>query len=665
MTEGKANRLLYEKSLYLRKHAYNPVDWWPWCPEARTLAQELDRPIMLSIGYSSCHWCTVMEHEAFSDQPIADYLNQHFIAIKVDREERPDVDSIYMQALQMMTEQGGWPLNIFLTPQDLVPFYGGTYFPIEPRYGRPGFLKVLEFLSNYYQTNRDDLTQRQTRLMDMLGAAGRLGAGQQIQETWIRKGVVALKEIVPRQGQGPNFPMIPYVACLLQASRFNWGELQTDLEDRCLKRGLDLALGGIFDHVGGGFHRYTVDGTWTVPHFEKMLYDNGQILTLLADLWCQGHRQPAFERACRLTIDWLDREMTAPEGYFYSSQDADSEGVEGKFYVWSYTELQDLVADALPLLTEAFAVSPAGNFEEGGHRSIVLQRKKPGHLDPVVEQALGELFKIRHQRVPPVTDTKLILAWNALMISGLVHVYRAFGEPSYLSRAQRCAQFLIQNQGTVDQLYRVNYEGVRAVAAQAEDYALGIRALLDLFSATQDPQWLTTAQHWQTLMDQALWDTTSGAYFSAPVASKGELILREKDFQDNATPAANGVAAHNLLRLFALTDEGHYLKRAEQTILAFAQILERSPRACPTLLSAVDHYWNLTLVQTFPDGSSPPIRARLLAQYHPTVTLKEILRPDDTESALALVCKGTTCLPPTGSEVDLWDQIGAVTGRVG
>ncbi len=638
------NRLSNEKSLYLRKHAHNPVDWWPWHSEALQLARELDRPIFLSVGYSSCHWCTVMEQEAFSDLTIARYLNDHYIAIKVDREERPDLDSLYMQALQLIQEQGGWPLNIFLDPGDLVPFYGGTYFPVEPRYGRPGFLRVLEFLYDYYKQKKTDLQDRKLRLMDTLSAVTRLGVGQKINPGWVTQAIPQISSLLAG-GPGPSFPMLPHADFLLRLSR-----LGDPGQTRTLERGLNLALGGIFDQVGGGFHRYTVDPTWTVPHFEKMLSDNGQILEYLAHLWSQGHQEPSFRWAIARTVAWLKREMTAPQGYFYASQDADSEGEEGKFYVWTLAELQDTS------LETAFTVTAQGNFEHGTN---VLQRKYAGPLTPEIETALDQLLVRRQQRIPPATDPKLILAWNSLQISGLCRASLALGEPEYLTLALTCAQFIHDYQHVNGQWYRVNYNGTPAVRATAEDYSLWVKAQLDLFEATQDPLWLDRARAVQQQMD-LLWDPTGGGYFSSSAPAQ-ELILREKDTQDNSTPAANGIAAQNLLRLFALTDDPRYLKQAEQTLLAVAQLLEHAPRACPSLLAAVDLYGNLSLVQTFTD--QPELLQQLQQEYHPTVVFRAIPRPEDSATALALVCKGTTCLTPATTLTELRAQLAEVTGR--
>ncbi|MGI8503767.1 MAG: thioredoxin domain-containing protein, partial [Hassallia sp.] len=391
------NRLAQAKSLYLRKHSENPIDWWSWCDEALLTAKAQNKPIFLSIGYSSCHWCTVMEGEAFSDLAIAEYMNANFLPIKLDREERPDIDSIYMQSLQMMSNgQGGWPLNVFLSPEDLVPFYAGTYFPVEPRFGRPGFLQVLQALRRYYDTEKDDLRQRKAVILESLltSAVLQLDDGTTAQDDeLLRQGWETSTVIITSDQQGNRFPMIPYAELALRGTRFSLPDAgeksKYNGKQVCTQRGLDLALGGIFDHVGGGFHRYTVDSTWTVPHFEKMLYDNGQIVEYLASLWSAGVKDPAFERAIALTVKWLSREMTAPEGYFYAAQDADSfttpteaEPEEGAFYIWTYKELQQLLTpEELTELQQSFSVTPKGNFEGNN----VLQRRYAGELSDTLE----------------------------------------------------------------------------------------------------------------------------------------------------------------------------------------------------------------------------------------------------------------------------------------
>jgi uncharacterized protein len=642
----KPNRLVHEASLYLRKHAYNPINWYSWGEEALKRAAELDLPVFLSVGYSSCHWCTVMENEAFSDLAIADFMNEHYVSIKVDREERPDLDSIYMQSLQLMTGQGGWPMNVFLTPQDLIPFYGGTYFPIEARYGRPAFMEILDRIQEFYHTEKDKIQTHKTQILSALQQAAHLAPVTQIAPQTLRSGLEQCQRILQRGGPGPNFPMIPYAEVTLRASRFTaWDNLAQESRQRVEERAEDLVLGGIFDHAGGGFHRYTVDGTWTVPHFEKMLYDNGQILEFISDLWRAGYQEPAIERAVQKTIQWLDREMTSPQGYFYAAQDADSEGEEGKYYVWTYPELeQALTAEEFNLLTEQFDLNPSGNFE--GH--IVLQRMHTGPFSEVLENALTKLHDIRIKRIPPVTDTKLIVAWNALQVSGLVKAGLAFNQPDYLTRAARCLEFILGHLQPDGRLRRVYYDSDQptTVLAKSEDYALLIKALLDLYEATQETRWLEQAQSLQSQMDEYLWDLELGGYFNTSSSDSQHLILREKDYQDNATPSAHGIAVRNLVRLFSFTDNQDYRERAYSILLLFGQVLQELPRACPSLLSGLDEYLHQTVLK-----GSQEIGSEFLHHYLPSLSFKK------TNDSHTLVCRGLECLTPAHSSQELQIQI--------
>lgn len=648
----KPNRLVHEASLYLRKHAHNPINWYPWGEEALKKAAELDLPIFLSVGYSSCHWCTVMENEAFSDPAIADFMNEHYVSIKVDREERPDLDSIYMQSLQLMTGQGGWPMNVFLTPQDLIPFYGGTYFPIEARYGRPAFMEILDRIQEFYHTEKDKIQTHKTQILSALQQATHLAPLDQIQPRTLRSGLEQCQRILQRGGPGPNFPMIPYAEATLRASRFtDWSPLAEEARQRAEERTEDLVLGGIFDHAGGGFHRYTVDGTWTVPHFEKMLYDNGQILEFISDLWRAGKQEPAIKRAVHKTVQWLDREMTSPQGYFYAAQDADSEGEEGKYYVWRYQELeQALTAEEFQRLVEQFDVTPNGNFE--GH--IVLQRMHLGKLPEVLENALDKLPDIRLKRIPPVTDTKLIVAWNALQVSGLVKAALAFNQSDYLTRATRCLAFILEHLQPKGRLHRVYYGSGQpiTVLAKSEDYALLIKALLDLFEATQEVRWLEQAQSLQSQMDELLWDLEMGGYFNTSSSDSQNLILREKDYQDNATPSAHGIAVRNLVRLFSFTEDQHYRERAYNILLLFGQILQELPRACPGLLSGLDEYLNQSVIK-----GPQEVGSSLLHQYWPGLSFKK------TQDSQPLVCRGLECLTPPTSPQELQQQIQQSTTR--
>ncbi|HEY9621087.1 MAG TPA: thioredoxin domain-containing protein [Crinalium sp.] len=670
------NRLAQAQSLYLRKHAENPIDWFPWGDEALAKARQENKPIFLSIGYSSCHWCTVMEGEAFSDRAIADYMNANFVAIKVDREERPDIDSIYMQALQMMIGQGGWPLNVFLSPEDLVPFYGGTYFPVDSKYGRPGFFQVLEGIHRIYHAETAKVQSVKEEILGRLQRSTGLQASGDLNGGLLRLGLEYSAGILSSKSMGPSFPMIPYADTTLRGVRFNFPEARYDATEASQQRGLDLALGGIFDHVGGGFHRYTVDPTWTVPHFEKMLYDNGQIVEYLANLWSAGTQEPAFERAIAHTVIWLKREMTAPEGYFYAAQDADSfvtsddaEPEEGAFYVWSHAELDKILAsDELAELSEQFTVTAPGNFEG----SNVLQRRHLGPLSESLEATLRKLFGVRYGaepdalstfppardnqeakthawsgRIPAVTDTKMIVAWNSLMISGLARAAAVFQNAEYLELAVKAVQFILKHQWVGDCFHRLNYDGNPSVMAQSEDYALFVKALLDLDQASlalgsdeNDRPWLSHAIRVQEEFDEFLWSIENGGYFNTD--ARADLVIRERSYDDNATPSANGVASANLVRLALCTEDLSYLDRAEQALQGFSSVMANTPQSCPSLFIALDWYRNQTLIRSHSDQLT-----KLATQYLPTAVLaKASDQPDDV---FGLVCQGLSCKEPARS----------------
>ncbi|MCL6749764.1 thioredoxin domain-containing protein [Nostoc sp. CCCryo 231-06] len=676
------NRLAEAKSLYLRKHAENPIDWWSWCDEALATARAQNKPIFLSIGYSSCHWCTVMEGEAFSDIAIAHFMNANYLPIKVDREERPDLDSIYMQALQMMSGQGGWPLNVFLSPEDLVPFYAGTYFPVDPRYGRPGFLQVLQSLRRYYDTEKAELQERKALIIESLLTSAVLqdGTTDELEDhELLRQGWETSTGVITPSQSGNSFPMIPYAELALRGTRFNF-ESRYDGKQVCTQRGLDLALGGIYDHVGGGFHRYTVDATWTVPHFEKMLYDNGQIVEYIASLWSAGVEEAAFERAVAGTVQWLKREMTAPEGYFYAAQDADSfieptavEPEEGAFYVWSYSELQQLLTpEELRELEQQFTVTPNGNFE--GHN--VLQRRNSGQLSATVETALSKLFTARYGvssesletfppacnnqeakttnwpgRIPSVTDTKMIVAWNSLMISGLARAAGVFQEPLYLELAARAANFIWENQFVDGRFQRLNYQGEPTVLAQSEDYAFFIKALLDLQASNPEhKQWLEKAIAIQDEFNEFLWSVELGGHYNTSSDSSQDLIVRERSYVDNATPSANGIAIANLVRLALLTDNLDYLDLAELGLKAFRSVMHRSPQACPSLFTALDWYRNSTLIRSTTEQINS-----LIPKFLPTAVFN--VTSDLPEGSVGLVCQGLKCLAPAESVEHLLQQV--------
>lgn len=690
-----SNRLAHSQSLYLRKHAENPIDWWPWCDEALEASRVANKPIFLSIGYSSCHWCTVMEGEAFSNAAIAEYMNANFLPIKVDREERPDIDSIYMQALQMMTGQGGWPLNVFLTPDDRVPFYGGTYFPVAPRYGRPGFLQVLQAVRRFYDLEKTKLQTFKEEILTNLQQASVPAGTEPLSEDLLKRGIETNTGVVSAGSYGPSFPMMPYAELVLRGTRFKF-ESKYDAFQAARSRGLDLAQGGIYDHVAGGFHRYTVDATWTVPHFEKMLYDNGQIVEYLANLWSAGSTEPVFKRAIAGTVQWLKREMTSPQGFFYAAQDADSfsephaaEPEEGAFYVWSYEELEQLLTpEEFTELQEQFTLTAEGNFEG----TNVLQRRHSQELSETVEAALVKLFVVRYGskpdalntfpparnnqeakghewpgRIPAVTDTKMIVAWNSLMISGLARAYSVFHQPEYWQLAADAAQFILESQWVQGRFHRLNYDGQPSVLAQSEDYALWIKALLDLHQASlslstvnlegshppshlQPSDWLEKAIRVQEEFDEFLWSVELGGYYNAANDASDELLVRERSYADNATPSANGIAIANLVRLALLTEDLQYLDQAEQALQAFSRVMNQSPQVCPSLFTALDWYCHCTLIR-----AKDNVLTSLNTHYWPTSILQ--LETQFPQDAVGLVCQGLSCKEPAYTIEQLLEQV--------
>jgi uncharacterized protein YyaL (SSP411 family) len=679
------NRLAQCQSLYLRKHAENPIDWWSWTEEALETAKSHNKPIFLSVGYASCHWCTVMEGEAFSDLAIADYLNTHFLPIKVDREERPDIDSIYMSALQAMTGEGGWPLNIFLTPDQLIPFYGGTYFPLESRYGRPGFLNVLQSVRRFYDQDKEKLGNFTTELLQVLQNSTLLERSELDLENpaLLYRGIETCTQIIAASEKDfgrPSFPMIPYANLVLQGSRLPINDPK-NIREIAYQRGENLALGGIYDQVAGGFHRYTVDATWTVPHFEKMLYDNGQIVEYLANLWSADKPDPIFQRAIAGTVQWLQREMTAPAGYFYASQDADNsqalEPEEGDFYAWDYQELAELLtADELTQLQSVFRITPTGNFDGKN----VLQRHQGGVLSTEIEEILNKLFVVRYGtspenlltfspainneeaknkhwagRIPPVTDTKMIVAWNSLMISGLARAYAVFSTPMYWTLATQATQFILDHQWQENRLHRLNYQGKPTTLAQSEDYAFLIKALLDLQTANPtENYWLEKAIAIQEEFNQFFWSMELGGYYNNGLDNSQDLLIRERSYQDNATPSANGIAIANLVRLAGLTDNLDYLNQAEQALTAFSYVLKQAPQACPSLFVALDHYRFGNTVR-----SQSELLSTLCPQYLP-VTRYQIAE-NLPNQAIAIVCQGLSCLEPAINQQQLLNQLQSLT----
>jgi uncharacterized protein len=572
-----ANALAHETSPYLRAHADNPVDWLPWGPEALARARRLDRPLLVSIGYAACHWCHVMERESFEDEATAALLNELFVAVKVDREERPDIDGIYMEAVQAMTGHGGWPLNVFLTP-DQAPFFGGTYWPPDPRGGMPSFRQVLEAVAALWRERRADAVNAATTLAARLGgAAGLEPSAIPLEQGLVTAAMEALAETFdPRNGGfggAPKFP--PHGALELLAAR---GE-----RERSAATLRAMAQGGICDQVGGGFARYAVDATWTVPHFEKMLYDNALLARAYLHAWQDGG-DPLFERTARETLDFCLRELAAPDGGFHCSLDADSEGVEGRFYVWTLDELEAVLGPLAPDAISYFGASARGNFEGAN----VLEARGPEPAERERIRAL--LLEARSRRVRPPLDDKRLASWNALMIAALADAGAVLGEARYLDAALATAAFVRERMRDGDgRLLRSFNHGAARLPAYLEDHAFLLEALLTLYEATFDEQWFSWASELADTILGRFADPDRGGFFVT--ADDGErLITRRKDLEDQPIPSGSSSAAIGLLRLAAMTGDARYEAAALGAIRLAVHIAPRFPSAFGHLLCAIDFH---------------------------------------------------------------------------
>ncbi len=583
------NALAQETSPYLRQHASNPVDWLPWGPTALAAARERDVPLLVSIGYSACHWCHVMEHESFEDPRVAAVMNEEFVCVKVDREERPDVDALYMEAVQGMTGHGGWPLNVFLTPEQL-PFYGGTYFPPEPRHGLPSWTQVLHAIAETWREQAAEIRAGGERIRAQLAGGARLEpSAEPFDSGFLDAAVARLRESFDAVNGGfggaPKFPQTPVLEFLLRH-----GEREMSLAT--LRA---MARGGIHDQLGGGFHRYSVDASWTVPHFEKMLYDNA----LLARAYLHGYRlseDEEFARVCRATLDWVLREGRGPEGGFYSALDADSEGVEGRFYVWTVREFEDVLGADADAAARWLGVSEGGNFVDPHHPAPglnVLTDRSPPASRPDAEtreRIRAQLLEARAARTRPGLDDKRLTSWNALAIAALADAGAVLGGEDglrYLEAAERCAEFVLRElRDGEGRLLRTYSEGRARIGGYLEDYAFLLEALVVLFEATCAERWLTEAR---ALADQTIdrfADPDRGGFFSTPADGEA-LIARRKDLEDSPIPSGASSAAVGLLRLAQITGERSYEHHALGVLRLLHEIAPRHPAAFGHLLQAL------------------------------------------------------------------------------
>ena len=675
------NRLAHESSPYLLQHAENPVDWYPWGAEALEKARREDKPIFLSIGYAACHWCHVMAHESFEDAETAAIMNEHFVNIKVDREERPDLDGIYMQAVVAMTGQGGWPMSVFLTP-DGKPFYGGTYFPPVSRYHLPAFREILETIARLWRKDRARLLESSEKLSQHLQPQANMGGGGSLPgEQALEQAAMSLAQAYDWKyggwGQAPKFPQPMTIEYLLRRGT-RGDKFAIEMADHALHA---MARGGMYDVIGGGFARYSVDAEWHTPHFEKMLYDGAQLaLAYLHAYKITG--KPAFRRVCEETLDFIVREMTHPQGGFYSSLDADSEGEEGKHYVWSPQEVQQAVGDSqdAAFLIAAYGVTEAGNFEGKNVLQRVLNDEQLAEKFGLpVEEVPAELTRLhalllaaRSQRVRPDTDDKVLVFWNALALAAFAEAGRYLGRPDYTSVAIRNARFLLDNLYREGRLLRSWREGQAKHNAYLEDYAGLILALLSLYQSDPDPHWYSTALKLAEEMVAHYVDPEGGFFDTRD--DHEELLFRPKDVQDNATPSGNALAAAVLLQLAAYENRSEWRDLAEAMLTAMQEAMARYPTAFAQWLCAADFAIGPACeVAVLGDSGNPGTKALvdvLWKTYRPRVVaaisayppgpgspalLKE--RPLQNGRPTTYVCQGFVCRQPVNTPEEMLAQL--------
>jgi uncharacterized protein YyaL (SSP411 family) len=598
MSNEYTNRLIHETSPYLLQHAHNPVEWFPWGSEAFEKARAENKPVVLSIGYSACHWCHVMEHESFEDERIAAVMNEHFVSIKVDREERPDLDHIYQNVIQMLSSQGGWPLTMFLTP-DQEPFYGGTYFPPEDRYGRPGFPRVLTAVADAYHHRPGEVTKSIQQIREGLKKLATFEASPgdlspDILTHAARSLANNFDMVHGGFGTQPKFPNPSNLECFLRYWYASGNENFLNMVKLALRK---MASGGIYDNLGGGFHRYSVDDRWLVPHFEKMLYDNAQLLPLYLSMY-QITRDEFYACVARETLTYIKREMLHSEGGFYATQDADSEGEEGRFFVWTKADVDALLGEASRLFCRYYDITATGNWEHGRnilHLTVSLEQLAKMFNQPLdevtasIEASKAILFAAREQRVKPFRDEKVLTSWNGLMLSGMVQAYNVLGDVEALQAVRDTITFLHARMLRDGRLLSVYKDGQAKLNGYLDDYAFLSSALLDAFEATFDPAYFDLAQQLTSTMLDEFWDAEQGGFFFTG-KSHETLIERTKSVFDQAIPSGTAVATKTLLRFYHYTGKADYLQRAEQLLRLVRRHMEQQPFGVGSLLTALDFY---------------------------------------------------------------------------
>ena len=655
-----ANRLANQTSPYLQQHAANPVDWYPWGPEALERARREDKPILLSVGYSACHWCHVMAHESFEDPAVAAVMNRLFVNVKVDREERPDLDQIYQSAHQMLAQRpGGWPLTMFLSP-DGTPFFGGTYFPKAARFGLPGFPELCERIAAIWRDKQPDIASQNSEVQKALARTlpRRAARRPELSRDLLRAVLDNLRaSFDPRFGGFGAAPKFPHPTDLELCLRKG----ETDIAHTTLKR---MCEGGIYDQLGGGFSRYSVDAQWMIPHFEKMLYDNGPLLSLLADAWLVTG-DPLYARCAEETAGWIMREMQSPEGGYYSSLDADSEHEEGKFYVWSRDEAQSaLTGEEYAVLSPHFGLDQPPNFENRHWHLHVARPVEPGK-EGILEKAKQKLFEVRAKRVRPGRDEKVLVSWNALAIRGMAHAGRVFGREPWIASARRALDFIRSRMWRDGRLLATSKDGHAHLAAYLDDYAYLMAALIELLQSEFSLQELEFAEQLGEVLLAQFEDAEGGGFFFT-ARDHEALIHRPKPGYDNATPSGNAVAAWGLGRLAALTGEQRYAAAAERTLELFYPMMRDSPAGYGAMTIALDEHLQppgVLVLRGRPEALAG-WQAELAREFLPDTTVLAIAdsmsglppaldKPARPEPVNGWLCRGVNCLLPISDLVDL------------
>lgn len=679
MEAKHTNRLSRETSPYLLQHAHNPVDWYPWGDEAFEKAKSENKPILLSIGYSACHWCHVMEHESFENEKIAALMNELFVNIKVDREERPDLDEIYMNAVQMLTGRGGWPMTMFLTP-DRKPFYGGTYFPPEDRQGMPGFPRILMGVSQAYRERPEDV---QKSVSQILTALQRMAESQETSKNLSPAVVAAGAENIARAydsdngglGQAPKFPNAGVYELFLRHYSHSKNERFLEMVIHTLTK---MGQGGIYDHLGGGFHRYSVDAKWLVPHFEKMLYDNAQLVRIYANAYTIS-REPLFKSIVEETVGYLFREMLDPKGGFYSTQDADSDGDEGKFFVWTAEEINRVIGESEgEIFCRMYDVGEPGNFEGKSILHPILTvdqagklfRKEPRDIEAIVARAKEKLFAEREKRVKPFRDEKIITAWNGLMLSGLAEAIKLSENPAWIDAAARTVEFIFSDMVRGGLLLHTHKDGQSKLLGYLDDYAFLAVGLLDLYEAVLDRTYLDRAIQLTDVLLREFWDERDGGFFFTG-KSHEPLISRAKPVFDASIPSGNAMATQLLLRLHHLTGDDRYRTPAEKILRSYYDAMESQPFGFAHMLCVLDFYLQgakeIVIVGNLAESGVKELIAQVNATYLPNKVL-QLARPGTALAAIspllqgksqvdgkptAYVCQNFTCSPPVTSRNEL------------